>query len=114
MAKKPLLSPPSNAQLVSSCREVQNLAVEGRRDDYLVWMNAQNIFFPAAYKLNWIMFGGWTGSCTPGDKNFNVSDASTLYMVRVIEGESILKRSERKQNLLGPSGRFELSRLKLQ
>ena len=52
MAKKPLLSPPNNAQLVSSCREVQNLAVEGRRDDYLVWMNAQNIFFPAAYKLN--------------------------------------------------------------
>ena len=47
-------------------------------------------------------------------QNFNVSDASTLYMVRVIEGESILKRSERKQNLLGPSGRFDLSRLKLQ
>ena len=52
MAKKPLLSPPSNAQLVASCREVQNLAVEGGRDDYLFWMNAQNIFFPAAYKLN--------------------------------------------------------------
>ena len=51
MAKKPLLSPPSkssNAQLVSSCRAVQNLAVEGGRDDYLFWMNAQNIFFPAA------------------------------------------------------------------
>ena len=49
--KKPLLSPPiksSNAQLVSSCRAVQNLAVEGGRDDYLSWMNAQNIFFPAA------------------------------------------------------------------
>ena len=52
MAKKPLPSPPSNAQLVSSCREVQNLAVEGGRDDYRFWMNAQNIFFPAAYKLN--------------------------------------------------------------
>ena len=52
MAKKPLLSPPSNAQLVASSREVQNLAVEGGRDDYLFWMNAQNIFFPAAYKLN--------------------------------------------------------------
>ena len=52
MAKKPLPSPPSNAQLVSSCREVQNLAVEGGRDDYLFWMNAQNIFFPAGYKLN--------------------------------------------------------------
>ena len=32
MAKKPLLSPPSNAQLVASSREVQNLAVEGGRD----------------------------------------------------------------------------------
>ena len=49
MAKKPLLSPPSIAHLVSSCREVQNLAVEGGRDDYLFWMNAQNIFFPAGY-----------------------------------------------------------------
>ena len=48
MAKKPLLSLPSNAQLVSSCREVQNLAVEGSRDDYLFQMNAQNLFFPAA------------------------------------------------------------------
>ena len=36
---------PSSAQV---CREVQNLAVEGGRDDYLFWMNAQNIFFPAA------------------------------------------------------------------
>ena len=51
MAKKPLLSPPSkssNAQLVSSCRAVQNHAVEGGLDDYLFWMNDQNIFFPAA------------------------------------------------------------------
>ena len=51
MAKKPLLSPPSkssNAQLVSSCRAVQNLALEGGRDDYRFWMNAQNICFPAA------------------------------------------------------------------
>ena len=35
-------------------------------------------------------------------------------MVRVIEVKSILKRSEGKQNLLRPSGRFELPRLKLQ
>ena len=51
MAKKPLLSPPrksSNAQLVSSRRAVQNLAVDGGRDDYRFGMNAQNIFFPAA------------------------------------------------------------------
>ena len=46
--KKPLLSLPSKAQLVSSCREVQNLAVEGNRDDYLFWMNARNLFFPVA------------------------------------------------------------------
>ena len=47
--KKPLLNLPSKAQLVStSCREVQNLAVEGNRDDYLFWMNAQNLFFPVA------------------------------------------------------------------
>ena len=47
MAKKtPLLSLQSNAQLVSSCGELQNL--EGGRDDYLFWMNAQYIFFPAA------------------------------------------------------------------
>ena len=37
---------PSSSQI---CREVQNLAVvEGGRDDYLFWMNAQNIFFSAA------------------------------------------------------------------
>ena len=46
--KKTLLTLASNAQLVSSCREVQNLAVEGSRDDDLFWMNAQNLFFPAA------------------------------------------------------------------
>ena len=33
---------PSSSQI---CREVQNLAVEGGRDDDLFWMNAQNIFF---------------------------------------------------------------------
>ena len=51
MAKKPLLSPPSmssNAQLDSSCRAVQDLAVEGGRDDNRFRMNALNIFFPAA------------------------------------------------------------------
>ena len=36
---------PSSSQI---CREVQNLAVEGGRDDQLFWMNAQNIFFPGA------------------------------------------------------------------
>ena len=45
MAKKPLLSLPSNAQLVSSCREAQNLDVEGSRGDYLFRMNAPNLFF---------------------------------------------------------------------
>ena len=56
-------------------------------------------------------------------QNFDVSDASTLFFdflsvqntVRVIEGKSILKRSEGEQNnLLPASGRFELPRLKLQ
>ena len=46
LVKKPLLILPSNAQLV------QNLAVEGGRDDYLFWMNAQNIFFFQLPKLN--------------------------------------------------------------
>ena len=56
MAKKHLCLQ-SNAQLVLSCREVQNLAVEGGRDDYLFWMNARNIFFLAA-KTKQILFGG--------------------------------------------------------
>ena len=45
---------PSSSQI---CREVQNLAVEGGRDDYLFWMNGQNIFFPAA-QTKQILFGG--------------------------------------------------------
>ena len=36
---------PSTSQI---CREVQNLAVEGGRDGYLVWVNAQNLFFFSA------------------------------------------------------------------
>ena len=48
MAKKPLLSLPINAQLISNCK---SLAVEGGWDDYLFWMNAQNIFFQLP-KLN--------------------------------------------------------------
>ena len=40
---------PSSSQI---CREVQNLAVEGGRDDDLFWMNAQNIFFFQLPKLN--------------------------------------------------------------
>ena len=43
--KKPLLSLPSNAELV---KKYKSLAVEGDRDDYLFWMNAQNIVFSAA------------------------------------------------------------------
>ena len=40
---------PSSSQI---CREVQNLAVEGGRDDHLFCMNAQNIFFSQMPKLN--------------------------------------------------------------
>ena len=49
MAKKPLLRLPINAQLVSNfVKKYKSLAVEVGRDDYLFWMNAQNIFFSAA------------------------------------------------------------------
>ena len=48
MAKKPLLSLPINAQLVSNCK---SLAVEGGWDDYLFWMNAPNFFFSCKNKV---------------------------------------------------------------
>ena len=52
MAKKPLLSLPSNAQLVSNLkRSTKAFLWKGTGDDYLFWMNAQNIFFQLP-KLN--------------------------------------------------------------
>ena len=57
---------PSNALLVSSCREVQNLAVEGSRDIiFFGWM--PKIYFFQLPKLNKYWSGGWTSSCAPGD-----------------------------------------------
>ena len=51
--KKPLLSLPSNAQLVSSCREVQNLAVEAKEAGILSFLDEcqKSIFFQLP-KLN--------------------------------------------------------------
>ena len=50
--KSPLLSLPSNAQLVSNfVKKYKSLAVEGGRHDYLFWVNVQNIFFELP-KLN--------------------------------------------------------------
>ena len=49
MAKKTLLSLPSNAQLVSNfVKKYKRLGVEGGRDDYLFLMNAPNLFFSDA------------------------------------------------------------------
>ena len=49
MAKKTLLSLPSNAQLVSNfVKKYQRLAVEGGRDDYLFLMNAPKLLFSDA------------------------------------------------------------------
>ena len=48
MAKKTCLVcqlTPSSFKVV---KKYKSLAVEGGRDDYLFWMNAQNIFFSAA------------------------------------------------------------------
>ena len=49
MAKKtPLFSLPSNAQLVSNfVKKYKSLGVEGGRNNYLFWVNAQYIFFLA-------------------------------------------------------------------
>ena len=58
MAKKALLSLPSNAQLVSNfVKKYKSLAMEGGRDDYLFLMNAPNLFFSDAYSKQ-ILFGG--------------------------------------------------------
>ena len=44
-----LLSLPSNFQLISDfVKKCKNLSVKGGRDDYLFWMNAQNIYFFSA------------------------------------------------------------------
>ena len=49
MAKKTLLSLPSNAQLVSNfVKKYQRLAVEGGLDDYLFLMNAPKLLFSDA------------------------------------------------------------------
>ena len=40
--------------------------MEGDRDDYLFWINAQ-IYFSAAWTKQ-ILFGDLSGSCAPGDK----------------------------------------------
>ena len=49
MAKKTVLSLPSNAQLVSNfVKKYTCLAVEGGWDDYLFLMNAPNLFFSDA------------------------------------------------------------------
>ena len=81
VAKKPfLLSQPSNAQLVSSCREVQNLAVEGNRDDYLFgWM--PKIYLFQLPKLNKYWLGGWTSSSAPGDKKAQNGSSVGLHPV---------------------------------
>ena len=43
-------------------------------------MNAQNIFFSAA-QTKQMLFGGWTGSCAPGDKKAQNGSFVGLHVV---------------------------------
>ena len=63
---------PSSSQI---CKEVQ--MPYRRRDDYLFWMSAQ-YFFQLPKQ---ILFGGWTGSCAPGDKRAQYGSSVGLHAV---------------------------------
>ena len=95
--KPPLLSLPSNAQLVSSCREVQNLAVEGSRDIiFFGWM--PKIYFFQLPKLNKYWLGGWTSSCAPGDKKAQNGSSLGLHAVshfRPQQLQNVIKNQKR-------------------
>ena len=68
MAKKPLLSLPINAQLVSNLQRITKALLWKGAGMIIVfgWMTKINFF--QLTKLNKYCLGGGTGSCAPGDK----------------------------------------------
>ena len=71
-------------------KKYKSLAVEGGRDDYIVWMTAQNTFF---FQL--------PGSCAPGDKKVQNGSSVGLHAVSPFMQQQLQNVRKKKQNKKG-------------